>query len=52
MFLSKSLAPSFIFQMLGSREYSLLNPCGRGMVDLRVDLNLVAKGNSTPYRHH
>jgi hypothetical protein len=52
MFLSQNLVPSFVFQMLGSREHSLLNPCGRGVVDLRVDLNLVAKGKSTPYGHH
>jgi hypothetical protein len=52
MFLSQNLVPSFAFQMLCSREHSLLNPCGKGVVDLRVDLNLVAKEKSTPYGHH
>jgi len=52
MLLSQNLVPSFAFQMLGLRKHSLLNPCGRGVVDLRVDLNLVAKGKSTPYGHH
>lgn len=49
---SQNLVPSFGFQMLGSKENSLHNPCRRGVVDLRVDLNLVAKGKSTPYGYH
>lgn len=47
MLLSQNLVPRFAFQM-----HTLFNPCGRGVVDLIVDLNLVEKEKSTPYGHH